>query len=221
MSDIANNIIPIVPPDYDGWDDIDADDRVIQGALVKCVDGHWSTKDRTTPPKQLLALATTQVIQQWQDKAPVGAPIFKRPGQPWPNIDELNATIPQEDWELGLDGKPRAPFQKQHLIYFLEPHSAAKFTYANGTTGASIAVRNLKDQIKWMRAMRGDNVVPLVELADKPFPTKYGQKLRPDFRIVEWRNLGVSLTKEAPQVGAAAAIEPPSTSEDVDDEIPF
>jgi hypothetical protein len=65
--------------------------------------------------------------------------------------------------------------------------------------------------------MRGDNVVPLVELSAKPMKTKFGQKLRPEFKIVGWRNLGVSLIKDtAPQI-----VAPPSASEQLDDQIPF
>ncbi len=48
----------------DGWDDTDsADDRVIQGTLIKCVDGHWTDRDkRAIPPStRLLALATHTV----------------------------------------------------------------------------------------------------------------------------------------------------------------
>jgi hypothetical protein len=214
MNSETENKLPALSADYDdGWNDVELDDRVIQGTLIKCVDGHWSTKDGTAPPKQLLALATTTVLQLWDNKMPVET-IVKRPGQPWPDIDELNAKIPEENWEIGLDGNPRAPWQKQFVVYLLDLVSAAKFTFANGTVGARIAVSNLKDQIKWMRAMRGDNVVPLIELASKPMKTKFGQKLRPDFKAVEWRNLGVSLTKETtPQV-----VAPVSTQEALDEE---
>jgi hypothetical protein len=217
MINETENRLPLVPADYDdGWSDIEVDERVIQGTPIKCVDGHWSTKDGTAPPKQLLALATTTVLQLWQGKMPVrDKTIFKRPGQPWPDIDELNAKIPEDDWEIGLDGEPRKPWQKQFIVYLLDPVSAAKFTFANGTTGASIAVADLKDAIKWMRAMRGDNVVPLIELANKPMKTKYGQKLRPYFKVAEWRNLGVSLNT-APQI-----VAPVSTSEELDDKIRF
>jgi hypothetical protein len=201
--------LPAVSADYDdGWNDVDTDDRVIRGALVKCVDGHWSTKDGTAPPKQLLALATATVMQLWQDKMPVET-IVKRPGQPWMDIDELNAKVPKENWEIGLDGEPRPPWQKQFIVYLLDPNSAAKFTFANGTIGARIAVTNLKDQVKWMRAMRGDHVVPLVELTNKPMKTKHGQKLRPDFKVIEWRDLG------------GTQIAPPIIGEELNDAIPY
>jgi hypothetical protein len=203
----------------DGWNDTEVNDRVISGDLIKCVDGVWTAKDGTAVPKRLLALATTTVLQLWKDKTPVQT-IIKRPGQPWPNIDDLNAEIPEDQWELGLDGKLRPPWQRQFVIYMLDPETAANFTFANGTTGASIAVSNLKDAIKWQRAIRGDHVVPLVELSNKPMKTKFGSKLRPHFQVIEWRNLDVSFTKEAaPQLPLPA----PNASDGApyDDKIPF
>jgi hypothetical protein len=217
MNSETENKLPATLVNHDdGWNDVEVDDRVIQGALIKCVDGHWSTKDGTAPPKRLLALATTTILQLWDNKMPVET-IVKRPGEPLPDIDELNDRIPEENWEIGLDGQPRPPWQKQFVVYFLDPISASKFTFANGTVGARIAVANLKDSIKWMRAMRGDSVVPVIELASKAMKTKFGQKLRPDFKVVEWSSLGVSLTKDTtPQI-----VAPVTTSEALNDDIPY
>jgi hypothetical protein len=192
--------------------------RVIQGDLIKCVDGNWTAKDGTTVPKQLLALATTTVIQLWKDKTPVQT-IVKKPGQPLPSLDDLNAEIPQEEWEVGLDGELRAPWQRQFIIYLLDPDTAANFTFANGTIGASIAVSNLKDAIKWQRAIRGEHVLPLVELSNKPMKTKRGTKLRPHFQVVEWRNLDVGFSKEATPM-----LPPPDSNGEggeFNDNIPF
>ena len=57
----------------DGWDDTDsADDRVIQGTLIKCVDGHWTNRDKNAIPAgtQLLAV-DTPVAAAWHDGQPV------------------------------------------------------------------------------------------------------------------------------------------------------
>jgi len=34
--------LPAVVGDWDGFDDADANDRLIQGTIVRCVDGVWS-----------------------------------------------------------------------------------------------------------------------------------------------------------------------------------
>lgn len=189
----------------DGWNDADnTDDRVIQGTLLKCVDGHWTARDQQPIPAgtQLLALATHQLLQRWQDSTPVET-IPKKPGEPLPNVDELNAKIPREQWELGLDDEPRPPWQKQHLVYLLDGANAERFTFINSTVGARIAVENLRDRVKWMRAMRGADVFPVVELSSAPMKTKKGMKIRPEFKVVGWRHLGNG-------GGGPAVLEPPS-----------
>jgi hypothetical protein len=190
--------LPALTPQGDGWNDAEHDDRVIQGTLLKCVDGKWSAGGEPAPEK-LMAVSTITVMQLWKGKKPVQT-LIKQPGQPWPKLDDLNAEIPEGEWEVGLDGEPRPPWQKQFIIYLLEPESAATFTYANGTAGARQAVSDLKNSIKWQRTIRGDHVVPLVELSSKPMPTKFGTKQRPHFQIVEWRNLDVGFMQDAPAV---------------------
>ena len=196
----------------DGWDDADGtDDRVIQGTLIKCVDGHWTNRDKNAIPAgtQLLALATHQLLQHWHDGQPVET-ILKKPGEPLPDIDELNAKIPQEQWETGLDGKPRPPWQKQHLVYLLDGTNAERFTFINSTVGARIAVENLKDQVKWMRAMRGADVFPVVELSSAPMKTKMGTKNSSRLpRVVGWRRLGDSEPGPPGQPPATPAIGKP------------
>ena len=38
--------------------------------------------------------------------------------------------------------------------------------------------------MRWMRRMRGVNVVAQVELGWAPFPTRFGMRKRPDFKVV-------------------------------------
>jgi hypothetical protein len=187
----------------DGWDDNYheeiAEDRVIQGTILRCTDGHWSDRDgRTFPPDtKLLALATTMILQHWQNQTPVQT-IVKRPGHPLPSVKELNDRIPESEWETGLDDEPRPPWQSSHVVYLLAEGTAEKFTYVNSTIGARIAVENLRDRVKMMRALRGEAVVPLVTLGNAPMKNRFGQKLRPEFRIVSWVELGVSIASEQP-----------------------
>jgi len=206
----------------DGWDDTDSiDDRVIQGTLIKCVDGHWTDRDkRAIPPStRLLALATHTLLQLWHDNQPTET-ILKKPGQPLPDVDALNAKIPQAQWEDGLNGKPRPPWQ------MLDGTNAERLTFINSTLGARIAVENLKDKVKWMRAMRGADVFPLVELSSAPMKTKRGTKTRPEFRVVEWRQLGNGDAGPAAQrppttVAIGKPVAPVSSREALDDEIPM
>jgi hypothetical protein len=73
-----------------------------------------------------------------------------------------------------------------------------------------------------MRALRGHSVVPIVELASKPMLTEFGKKLRPDFTVIGWRDLGgvsaPQIEHEPDQIGEPVA--PVSFSEELNDEIP-
>jgi hypothetical protein len=174
----------------DGFDDTSSDNRLIQGAVARCVDGVWSTSDGTklTPDMQWIALGIAEAIQRWKNNRPVET-IKKTPGVPLPDVEDLNAKVPQSEWEMGLDRKPRAPYQHQYLVYLLNPNDASLITYINSTFGALKAVSALKDKVRWMRALRGARVVPIVRLESKPMPTAFGTKLRPEFTVVEWRDL--------------------------------
>ncbi len=153
-------------------------------------------------------------MQHWKDQRPIET-VVKQAGKSLPDVDALNAKVPQSQWEDGIDGEPRPPWQRQEIVYFLDELTAEKFTFASGTIGARIAIANLKDRVCCMRALRGENVVPVVELANKPMKTRFGGKLRPDLKIVAWLELGVGLTSEArpPQIEHA---KPARSTQQVD-----
>jgi hypothetical protein len=217
--------LPTVAGD-DGFDDTDISSRLIQGEILRCVDGRWSLKDDTAFPANtpLIAIATTEVAQHWKDGMPVQT-IAKQPGKPLPDVNGLNEAIPQKEWEEGLDGEPRPPWVKQHVAYLINPVDASTYTFINSTTGARIAVEHLRDKVKMMRVLRGGKVVPVVELSAKSMKTKFGQKLRPDFKIIDWRNLGELQAPTAPpaieQIGQPVKpVKPVTTKEEFNDEIP-
>jgi hypothetical protein len=174
--------------------------RLIQGVILKCVDGRWLDAEGQTPPAQLLVLGTIRALQCWQEQKPIDTIIEAPGGEPLPDVDELNAKIPEDEWEAGLDGKPRPPWQLNYVVYLIDPETADTYTFLNSTRGAQIAVERLSDKIKWMRAMRGANVTPIVKLDSRPMKTAFGEKLRPEFTVLEWRELDV-----APSIAQNAA----------------
>jgi hypothetical protein len=222
MSEHEN--LPMTTND-DGFDETDNNVRIIQGDFIKCVDGAWSNRDGLPAPEEpLLVLSTLIVAQHWSNQKPIET-LVKSKRKPLPNVDELNALIPRDVWEVGLDGEPKPPWQRQRVVYFLHEASAARFTYANGTVGANIAIEELCTRVTDMRFARGENVFPLVKLANKPMRTKYGKKLRPHFEIVGWRGMG---SFSAPQLaggdsdgGGMKLVEEPPLKKALDDEIPF
>jgi hypothetical protein len=191
------------------------DNRIIQGVLLRCVDGRWHDRDKQPVPSKLLALTTFTVVQRWQDNKP--EPTIDGRVSSLPDVDELNAAIPESEWENGKDGKPRPPWQRSEIVYLLDETTAQKYTFASGTVGAQMAVEELRDRVKWMRELRGAKVFPIVELANMPMKTRHGvSKIRPHFKIAGW--CGMSGGRGTPLL---EHVEPPTVAEQVGDSIPF
>jgi hypothetical protein len=201
---------------------IDTTERLIHGSLLKCVDGRWSTQDADMTGHQLLALTTAKAIQRGRLQEPVETVVDTGAGLP--DIDELNASIPQAEWEPGLDGQPRPPWQKPFVVYMLDVADASIFTFANGTIGARIAWERLVDRVNWMRALRGTAVFPLIKLDSRPMKTKFGTKLRPEFAITDWRDLGGAgnpAIEGTPPRAIGKAVKVPTAAEELNEDIPF
>jgi hypothetical protein len=71
------------------------DNRIIQGVLLRCVDGRWHDRDKQPVPSKLLALTTFTVVQRWRNQKPEET-VDGRVSS-LPDVDELNAEIPESD----------------------------------------------------------------------------------------------------------------------------
>jgi hypothetical protein len=199
----------------DGFDvDEQIDRRLIQGAIVKFVDGKWTMGGEPWPADtRVIVVDGLRAIQRWQAQKPIETFM----DLPLPDLDNLNSKIPEEQWETDRDGNLRKPYQLNHVIYLLDPLTAAKFTSINSTIGQKVAYERLQDSIKMMRKLRGAHVSPIVKLSTTMMKTKRGLKQRPDLVIVDWIQFGPA---QLP-ANEVKAIAPPSTGEIIDDEIPF
>jgi hypothetical protein len=127
---------------------------------------------------RLLLLSTTCVLQHWVDGA-VLETVWSEPGVSLADLrDDYNAEVPKHAWEKNLDGSERAPWSISHVGYFIDEVSGEKFTFANGTVGARIAIETVTDRVETIRKLRGE-VIPVVALVNKQMKTKFGTKLRP------------------------------------------
>jgi hypothetical protein len=199
---------------------VDTNTRLIRGSILRCVDGKWADAIGTPPPALLVALGTTTALQCWSGGKPTDVVIAK-PGVPLPDVGELNGQIPQEEWEKGLDGKPRAPWVKQHVAYLVDPVSGEAYTFINGTFGAKIAVERLADRVANMQRLRGGNALPVVKLESRPMKTKFGTKQRPEFTIVEWRAIGGGeQVKAIEHKPVGKPVVAPTVSEELNDALP-
>jgi hypothetical protein len=207
-------------------------DQPIKGPILKCVDARWSVRDGTElrDGEPFLCTGTAVGNQRFTDN--VSELILKEPGKPLADVDDLNEQVPQDEWEDGLDGKPRPPWQRVFLIYLIRLQDASIFTFISGTSGARIAFNKLTSQVSNMRVLRGANVAPILKLSAKPMKTKFGTKMRPDFEIVEFREIGgggQSVPQiESPKTGSGGTTEqigkpvkPVTLKEELNDEIPW
>jgi hypothetical protein len=219
---------------FEGWEDgIEGHERpqgagIIQGVLLKFGnDAAWTTRDQEeiSPDLELVVVDLARVTQRWQDGQAVETRILE-PGEKFPDVDAMNEAIPRTEWIEGPTGEPRGPWQNQHLVYLLDLQTMDRFTFATGTTGGRIAVRELRDKLVWMRRLRGPNVYATVTLGDTFMPTKFGGRQRPHFTIVRWVRLGSEVPVEAAALPAPAEtaalplVESPPVAEDLNDDLP-
>jgi hypothetical protein len=210
--------------DNDGFDD--CNERAGgYGPLEKFDNGDWRLDGVPSDPKRrLVAVHTESFVRRWQDKRVIEVITT----MPLPDLEGLNATVPRNEWELDLNGAPRKPYELAHRLDLLNLDTAEHTTFISATAGAAKAVSLLKDQVKWMRRMRGRNVVPQVMLSSAPFKTQFGMKKRPELKVVGWFDLSGG-TPSAVQAQAPKALPPvaptpvkePSTGEALNDSIPF
>jgi hypothetical protein len=214
---------------------------VIQGRVLKFTNqATWIFADdeaRVPADLELVAIDIGRVVQKWLNNAPVET-IILAPRERFPDVKAKNEAAPKSEWSKDSDGKPKGPWQGQHIVYLLNLATMDRYSYPTGTTGGAIAVRDLVDRTKWMRRLRRANVYPIVTLTDVFMNTRFGGRQRPHFNISKWIGFGDSdKALPAPSVEASLdqfaagkqepaakqlevhPIEPPSHGE-MGDEIP-
>jgi hypothetical protein len=127
------------------------------------------------------------------------------PGQPFPDIEAMNNAVPRDQWRQGPAG-PQGPYQAQRAVVMLDPRSMDEFTFTTSTIGGSIGVADLVHKVNTMRRYRGP-VSPIVTLGDAPFRTRYGERRRPHFNVVDWIRMGGDESQQA----ALPAPSPPGS----------
>jgi hypothetical protein len=165
--------------------------RLIVGVLAKCVDGRWADGDGLPLPSEMLAIGIDRVLRCWGADNDLLDYEVERAGEPLPDVDELNSQIPEEEWGSDLNNQPRPPWERGWRVFLLDPATAGVYTFLNSTTGARIGVERLEDRVKMMKALRGNDVVPIVKLDSRPMKTSHGPKQRPEFAVVDWREFSV------------------------------
>ena len=194
----------------------------VHGKIVQFKDREHLLRDGTAiPPDQaFLILGARPILQRWEQRIPVEENVE----QPLPDVEQLNDEIPKDQWELDDNGKPKAPWSPAWAVYLLDPKDAQIYTHINGTKGQKVAYETLRSKIEWMRALRGELVLPIVTLGDELFSKQF-RKYRPEFVIIDWRRFGGGPAKpkrlEKPSGSIGEKVEEPTLREELDDEILF
>jgi len=242
---VMNEVTKIVRDDVDGFDgfedQIEGEGHlqtggVIRGLLAKFTnEATWlCSNEEMSPNLELVPIDILRIVQKWgPDQKPIETMVLE-PGQKFPDVEAMNEAVPRKEWIEGPSGL-RGPWQAQYIVYLVNPATMDRYTFPTGTTGGSIAVRELRDKTVWMRRFRGVHVYPVVTLSDTFMRTRFGGRQRPHFLILRWILLddgGGKLlpareasrkTEPAKAVAdqAARAVEPPSVSEEMNDALPF
>ncbi|HET9801229.1 MAG TPA: hypothetical protein VFP82_06040, partial [Chthoniobacterales bacterium] len=104
--------------EVEGCDEQQPSTRIIQGTRIKFTnEAKWCTDtDAEMPPKiELIAADILRVAQKWKNGNP-DETIIVEPGKPFPDVEAMNAKIPQEEWEEDNNGKLKGPWQAQHVV---------------------------------------------------------------------------------------------------------
>jgi hypothetical protein len=201
------------PEADDGFSASSRSRRVGRGSYLRWNDTqHWTDRDGIAAPSPLLAIAVNEILRRWKDNAAKDIA-----DKPLPDPDELNAAIPVDEWEEGVDGKPRPPWEHTVVVYLVNLATGETYTYAHATVGAHIAFDALKESVITMRALRGEKCMPLVNLDERPMKMKFGMGMRPHFEIIGWKTPGedanaIPAQPSAPQLSGPAAAEAPPVS---------
>jgi hypothetical protein len=184
-------------------------ESLISGRMIKFSEGNFTIdKIETLPPgTQLTVMAMATVWVHWDSGRPVEQRIT-RVGES--HLDRRD--LPDQDdslWPSGLNDKPEDPWKDTRYVHLIDPNTGSDYTFITDSIGGRRAVSDLKRQIANKRATH-PAAIPIVTLGKSEMKTKFGKKLRPDFKVVGWRN-AVQPTMRAV----------PSKVVDMDDDIPF
>jgi hypothetical protein len=176
----------------DGFDELD-DTQAGGGEFIKfdpATSTQWFYRDGSPVSKgPYVPIDCRKELIRWQDKK-ITERLAPQAGEPFPTAEELNEKTPKSEWGEGFDGSPNGPWSLRFSVFLIDPATGSKIICSNSTAGQKIAYAELKDRVQTMRKIRGERVFPLVELGAKPMKTKFGLKMRPEFRIIDWRGLG-------------------------------
>src|SRR5262249_25298248 len=158
---------------------------------LKYFDPQWTDPDGQEVKDLLVVYDVQRKVQKWLDDSGPAETIVVAPGQPWPNIEKMNAECPQTEWRE-KSGKLQGPWQGEHVVCFFNPKNMARYWWPSpiNTIGSAICVRELVAQTRLMRSFKGEHVYALVDPSQTQMPKNYGGRERQNLAIKDWVRFG-------------------------------
>jgi hypothetical protein len=226
MNEILKKTTALTP--IDGYDDT-GDPSSSRGTRYVKFDGGtatiWFLRETGAPMLPLSPYYAPDIWEEllkWVEKQRADR-IRKEPGKELPDVDTLNASCPKNEWAADFNGVLQGPWRHTYNVGLVDISTGSRFIVSNSTIGMRVAFEDLRERVQFMRKLRG-RVIPVVELASVQMKTRFGLKLRPDFKILDWRSFDGSAAQAiaGPAGGQlpGSAVAEPTASEIIDDSLP-
>jgi hypothetical protein len=221
-----------VPQYEDGFDVSEpTTGSLVKGKMVKFRDDAWLINGEEHMPEDHVQFSVLSMLTLWtkwegEKKQPIH--VITRSGQAHPAREDMG-DLDEALWPKGLDGGKSDPWQDSRNVTLLHADSAQVYTYLTASVGGRIAVSELKNAIMLRRRAR-PGCYPIVELTTAQMKTRFGDRLRPAFRIVGWHEGEASappapppkyLTPAEVMETLRKAAPAPTSGELLQDDIPF
>ena len=180
MSEVLQSQIQSEMPESDGFD------TCLDGStapILKFTNDHrWVLRDGTeiSSTREFIVVAVRRHIVKWPTGGgrPEVTPL--KPQEPVPDIEELNASVPVEEWRPDPGGKLKGPYEFQYEAQLIDRITMDAYRFPTATAGGYQACGNLIQKTQRKRKLEGAAFMP----------TKFGGRQRPDLRVVRFERLG-------------------------------
>jgi hypothetical protein len=202
----------------DGWDAAagDLSASPVKGSLVKFDAGQFFLGKERTPIAADRGFVALDTAEGWQYLKKGAPPEFSMRRLGGPKPPRPDSYTDAGAWPLGLNGEPEDPWKYTRYLYLVDPLSAETFSFASSSFDGERGIGDLTSQIQLMRNAR-PGAVPVITLASRMMPTRFGPKPRPFFQVQSWRVRG----GDEPKLLIEHVDDNVETVNALDDEIPF
>ena len=196
--------------------------NLIKGVILKFADSTYKANKTEViqqaphgPAFVVVGIVTAWV--HWKDGKPTHKITHTGQTHPW---REDMGDLDQAEWPIGIGGVPNDPHKDTRYVYLVNLRSGKTYTFITDTHGGRQAVGELKDACTIVRQVR-PGALPVVQLATGSMPSRFGQRPRPDFPILDWRG-GTSAAPAQPQQQIERqTVDADADGVPFDDEIPW